>query len=74
MEKVFAFQYCDCIHESSFFTESLHKTQKGAEMAMEFHKNERFKEFEKYKEETEYSDIEFGQFEDWRVIELDIQD
>jgi hypothetical protein len=34
---VWAFLYCP-IHESSFATVSLHKTEKGAEIAMEFHK------------------------------------
>jgi hypothetical protein len=33
---VWAFLYCPCIHESSFATVSLHKTEKGAEIAMEF--------------------------------------
>jgi hypothetical protein len=37
---VWAFLYV-LIHESSFATVSLHKTEKGAEIAMEFHKEKR---------------------------------
>ena len=33
--QVWAFQYNDCYHESSFATMSLHKTKEGAERAMQ---------------------------------------
>jgi len=32
--------YNPMIHESASYTLSIHKTRKGAEMAIEFHKNE----------------------------------
>lgn len=69
--KVYAFEYCPCVRESSFGVVSLHRTKKGAEIAMEFHKNEKKKEFNAL-----YDDIEpvcgFGTFEDWRVREIKI--
>ena len=42
--KVYAFLYNSCIYESAHATMSLHKTRKGAEMAMEVHKAEKEKE------------------------------
>lgn len=76
MEKVYTFDYCDCIYESAFYTVSLHRTKKGAEMAMEYHKAEKLKEFnDLYDKSTqkEYG-FKFGQMESWRVSEMDIQD
>lgn len=69
---VWAFLYCPCIYESSFATVSLHKTEKGAEIAMEFHKeNERKKHEERYVNLsiTEKSElyVEFGTMEAWDV-------
>jgi len=46
MDVVFQFIYNDCIHESSALTVSIHRTRKGAEMAMEYHKNEKRKKWE----------------------------
>lgn len=70
-DKVYAFEYCPCIHESSLGVISLHRTKKGAEIAMELHKNEKKKEFDAL-----YDNIEpvsgFGTFEDWRVREIKI--
>ena len=56
---VYEFLYnSDCV-ESSARTVSIHKTMKGAEMAMEFHKNEKLKEWEQtckeYPPAKEYS-------------------
>lgn len=38
MDIVYEFWYNDCIYESSAFTVSIHRTRKGAEMALEYHK------------------------------------
>jgi hypothetical protein len=43
---VYAFRYCSSCWESVPFTMSLHRTRKGAEMAMEFHKHKVKSEFE----------------------------
>lgn len=76
--KVYAFNYCPCIHESATQTISLHKSLKGAEMAMEFHKNEALKEHEDYlnrldKVARKYA-VEFGRGESWEVEEVEILD
>ena len=69
---VWAFLYCPCIHESSFAIVSLHKTEKGAEIAMEFHKENKRKEHEEMYANlsiTEKSElyVEFGIMEAWDV-------
>ncbi len=75
-ETVFAFMYCPCVHESAWATVSLHRTRKGAEIAMEFHKAEALKEFNSdyTAEEIEKLGFKFGQFEDWCVEELEIEE
>jgi len=40
MAEIYAAVYNDCIHESAFATISLHKTESGAELAIEKHKQE----------------------------------
>jgi hypothetical protein len=46
MDKVYAFLYNDCIHESSYATMSLHRTPEGAEKAMNEHKEKERLNFE----------------------------
>lgn len=86
---VYAFMYCPCIHESAAAVISLHKTLKGAEIAMEFHKAEALKDFEEWagpvnKELTEALNAEgvtdvntylhkFGRHESWGTKEIEIQ-
>lgn len=43
-ETVFVALYNPMIHESSYGIISIHKTKRGAEMAMEFHKEEERKD------------------------------
>ena len=45
VDYVWAFVYCPCVHESAWRTVSLHKSKKGAEIALEFHKAETIKEW-----------------------------
>jgi len=75
IERVFVALYNPMIYESSFGIISIHKTRKGAEMAMEFHKEEKRKEWEeRYKDENEEirEFCKFGQFEAWFVQEYTI--
>jgi hypothetical protein len=74
---VYAFMYCPCIHESSHGTISLHKTEKGAEIAMEFHKeNERIIHEDMYKnlniDKNSSMYHEFGINENWCVVKLQV--
>lgn len=73
--EVYGFFYNSMTEESSYGLISLHKTKKGAELAMEFHKNEAKKEYEDTKKRNggEWP-IEFGLFEDWIVQKVDILD
>lgn len=75
--KVYEFAYTSCIHESAMCCMSLHRTKKGARMAMNRHKNEAKKEFaELYKHHNEKGgpklDIKFGEHEHWAVFEREV--
>ncbi len=64
-DKVYEFWYNDCIHESAAACISLHRTKKGAEMAMEFHKNEKLKKWDatvKWRKEHYGADYEILPF------------
>lgn len=47
-DKIYEAIYCSCRHESDAQTISVHKTRKGAEMAIEFHKNELSTDFNEW--------------------------
>lgn len=73
--KVFAAMYNPMIHESSFGIISLHKTEKGAQMAMEFDKEQRRKEWmEMFSTEDEQEEYPFGKYESWQVTFCELQD
>jgi hypothetical protein len=74
--KVYAFQYCGCIHESAYHTVSLHRTLRGAELALEFHKEEARKDHEELFAEEKGTPLyfSFGLFEAWEVVELEIEE
>jgi len=76
---IFEFLYNDCIHESAFATVSTHRTKKGAEMAMAFHKNEAKEEWDKDNKELKEAGLEpykseFGEHESWHVRETKLLD
>ena len=74
-EYIWAFMYNPMTEESAWATVSLHKTKKGAEVAMEFHKNEAKKEYEERKKRNGGRwPVEFGDFEDWFVKKIEILD
>ena len=56
--KVYAFIFCPCVHESAWITISLHWTREGAQKALEFHKQE----------ESDSYDIMFGNDADWTEL------
>jgi len=70
---VYEFLYNSDCCECAALTISIHKTKKGAEMAMEFHKNEKLKEWEaeckKYLSSKEYP-FDFDQW--WGVRECEL--
>jgi hypothetical protein len=78
MDIVYEFLYNSSCCESAAHTMSIHKTQRGAEIAMEFHRNEKKNEYdelmngyydEEYKEEYPY---DFDQW--WEIRETELQD
>lgn len=84
---LYGFYYCFCIHESAHALITLHKSKERAEMAMEFHKALERKEWEGHIEWMMESDIytglnkeqcikqfPFGQYEDWRIDEVKIEE
>ena len=70
--KVFEFLYNGCIHESAAATHSIHKTRKGAEMALEFNKQRAIKEWEEMYEPEEREQYPFGQHQYWGIRETEI--
>jgi len=70
---LYEFVFSDCIQESPYVTISLHRTRKGAETAMQLHKEEKRKEFyETYQYIDQDPPYEFGTFERWDVIETEV--
>ena len=73
-EYVYEFIYSDCIHEGAAATISIHRTQKGAEMAMEFHKEAIRKEFEECAErEPSIYDSKFDDSRSWDVVKTKLK-
>lgn len=44
---IYAFEYCDCIYESSYMTVSIHRTFAGAYNAMKNHRIKNFNDWRK---------------------------
>ena len=74
-EVVYEFLYNPSTCESVSHTVSIHRTKKGAEMAMEFHKNEIKKKFEN-EEITELTIVDFPWHFDqwWGILETQLND
>jgi hypothetical protein len=73
IDKVYEFWYNDCIYESAAACISLHRSKKGAEMAMEFHKEDKRKEYEElYKDEPENMKVAYDSGCAWGVQERKI--
>jgi hypothetical protein len=74
-DTLYSFLYNDCIHESASMTMSVHRTRKGAEMALDFHKNESHKQWkEMFPTEDEQEEYPFGKHESWFIKEIKIQE
>ena len=67
-DKIYIVFYNPMIYESNPGVISIHRTRKGAEMVVEFHKAEKRKEFDEMYNGEE-PDICFGSFEAWFVDE-----
>jgi hypothetical protein len=73
IDTMYAFLYCCDTYKSSYATVSVHRTRKGAEMAMEFHRNEaKKKHYEIYNRLDDIYTHPFGESEDWQVSEIKI--
>jgi hypothetical protein len=73
--KLYQALYCDCIHESSYFTISIHRTTEGAQKAIDIHKAFMMKEWEEdYPTQEEREKFPFGQHEDWKVHKTELKD
>jgi len=67
MTEIYAAVYNDCIHESAFATLSLHKTEAGAELAIERHKQEEARLAEK-------AETEIQNWQMWAVFKHELLD
>jgi hypothetical protein len=73
IEKVYEFLYNSSCCESAISTISIHKTRKGAEIAMMFHKNEvKQKWINSQKEYIDKYPFDFDQ--DWDIRETKLQE
>lgn len=72
-QKVFIAMYNPMIYESSFGIISAHKTERGAQMAMEFHKEEERKRWlAMYPDQEDQKEFPFGEFESWEIGEFEL--
>lgn len=67
MDKVYEFWYNECFYESAPTCISLHRTQKGAEMAMEYHKKE-------VEDEWKRMGLKIPDYMDWGIEERIIEE
>lgn len=74
MKTVYLACYCPCIYESSYATLSTHRTKLGAFKAMRAHKRKVYDEW--YNDRLMYgkSDFKFAWAEDWKIIDLSLED
>ena len=72
--KIYLAQYCSCIHESASATISVHRTPDGAQKAVEFHKEEKRKEWVELFDAEQQNRFPFGDGERWGVKEIELQD
>jgi len=74
MKTVFEFIYNGDTLNCGATTISIHKTKRGAEMAMEFHKKEIQEEHEELYKPEEIERIPFDEYQSWEVKETVLQD
>jgi hypothetical protein len=67
--------YNPMIHESASYTLSIHKTRKGAEMAIEFHKNEiKKEELQLYDPNDVIGEYKWDDCKWWGINEIELLD
>jgi Holliday junction resolvase len=71
-EYIYLAQFNDCIYESSYATLSIHKTRKGAKLALEKHKLKEQKAFIKVfgKEKA----LSYRDDKSWVIIKMKLKD
>ena len=69
-EYVYEFVYNDALWESSARTVSIHKTRKGAEMALDFHKINIIKEEDLGRRSKEWIDEQYY----WGILETELKE
>ena len=74
VNKVYEFWYNDCVYECASISMSLHRTKRGAEMAMEFHKKQKQKEWDELYENEDDKEFYncFNNMFAWGVRECEI--
>ena len=77
-DTIWVFYYNPMVYESSAAAISFHRTEKGAQIALEFHKNEEMKKWNEYlsfldNEAKQWCGV-FGEHESWFIKEETIID
>lgn len=74
MKTVFEFIYNGDTLNCNSTTISIHKTRRGAEMAMEFHKKETQEDHERLHKPKEFKEFPFDEYQSWDVRETVLKD
>ena len=76
--KIYEFLYCECVWESSSASMSLHRTKKGAYMAMRKHLMQEYERWQnmrtKYGKDKISGIDKFGQHQMWHVGEQELME
>lgn len=71
MDVVYVFYYCPCIYESGYMAVSLHRTMKGAYLAMKEHRLNVFNEWRSKENQYRKSHLDTVH-QDWSIGKKDI--
>ena len=79
---IYAAQHTDCIYESGYSIISLHRTQAGAQKALETHRHQQREHAKRVLQHSELMDTPEGvdpvdrflRFEDWKVVKLEVME
>jgi hypothetical protein len=74
-EIIWAFMYNDSVCESAYHTVSLHRTNEGAQKALDIHKAFAYKEWLRlYPTKEQQEQMPFAYDEGWRIQSFELKD
>ena len=73
-QPLYAFLYNPMIHESGYITVSIHRTRKGAEKALEWHRKQCIEDWNEFKDTFGKSEYSETKNKDWKIETIEILD